>query len=264
MVRPSKVQIRQGGQRDGCGEAEVSYLCLEVDPIVRQDSHHGSVFTQLSKKPTSGIDCCDATHSRGLVSIYGLVVPTSAARRSATLLILSRRGAIFDRSERLRSSKYGAYPTISFSMSSTVCGLRPGIPNGHSSSSFAFAVSSYRPSSFFLSRSSCVIWSSNGYTEPGDGLHHPCVIVSISSMISAPFFGAFARIEMIHVRKPLRRCIIQRKGGNMFVGESYRITDIYPLQLESVFQYRKSDMRKYRPCNTPRGGIHHGKHASGS
>src|SRR5438034_11528896 len=74
-------------------------------------------------------------------------------------------------------------------------------------------------------------------------------------MISAPFFGAFARIEMIQVRKPLRRCIIQRKGGNMFVGESYRITDIYPLPLESVFRYRKSDMRKYRPCNTPRGGI---------
>src|SRR5437667_3166095 len=149
-------------------------------------------------------------------------------------------------------------------MSSTVCGLRPGIPNGHSSSSFAFGVSSYRPSSFFLSKSSCVICSSSGYTEPGDGLHHPCVIVSISSMISAPFFGAFARIEMIQVRKPLRRCIIQRKGGNMFVGESYRITDIYPLPLESVFRYRKSDMRKYRPCNTPRGGIHYGKHASES
>src|SRR5437867_1298543 len=36
-------------------------------------------------------------------------------------------------------------------------------------------------------------------------------------MISAPFFGAFARIEMIQVRKPLRRCIIQRNGGNIFV-----------------------------------------------
>src|SRR3989454_10108037 len=141
---------------------EVSYLCLEVDPIVRQDSHHGSVFTQLSKKPTSGIDCCDATHSRGLVSIYGLVVPTSAARRSATLLILSRRGAIFDRSERLRSSKYEAKPTISFTMSSTVCGFRPGIPNGHSSSSFALAVSSYRPSSRFFRSSSWVIWSKSG------------------------------------------------------------------------------------------------------
>src|SRR5438445_6745589 len=162
MVRPSKVQIRQGGQRDGCGEAEVSYLCLEVDPIVRQDSHHGSVFTQLSKKPTSGIDCCDATDSRGLVSIYGLVVPTSAARRSATLLILSRRGAIFDRSERHRSSKYEAKPTISFTMSSTVCGFRPGIPNGHSSSSFALAVSSYRPSSRFFRSSSWVIWSKSG------------------------------------------------------------------------------------------------------
>src|SRR5438445_13225791 len=104
MVRPSKVQIRQGGQRDGCGEAEVSYLFLEVDPIVRQDSHHGSVFTQLSKKPTSDIDCCDATHSRSLVRIYGLVVPTSAARRSAALFILSRRWPTFDRSDRLSSS----------------------------------------------------------------------------------------------------------------------------------------------------------------
>src|SRR6266581_3382049 len=35
-------------------------------------------------------------------------------------------------------------------MSSTVCGFRPGMPNGHSSSSFAFGVSSYRPSSFFF------------------------------------------------------------------------------------------------------------------
>src|SRR2546427_5161666 len=137
MVRPSKVQIRQGGRRDGCGEAEVSYLCLEVDPIVRQDSHHGSVFTQLSKKPTSGIDCCDGTHSRGLVSIYGLVVPTSAAKRSATLLLLSRRGEIFDRSERLRSSKYEAKPTISFNISSTACGFRPAIPNCHLAPSFA-------------------------------------------------------------------------------------------------------------------------------
>src|SRR3989441_13158514 len=149
-------------------------------------------------------------------------------------------------------------------MSSTACGFRPGIPHGHSSSSFALAVNSYLPSSRLLTSSSSVIWSSNGYTEPGDGLHHPCVIVSISSMISAPFFGVFARIEMIQVRKPLRRCIIQRKGGNMFVGESYRITDIYPLPLESVFRYRKSDMRKYRPHNTTRGGIHYGKHASGS
>src|SRR5437899_10806084 len=113
MVRPSKVQIRQGGQRDGCGEAEVGYLCLEVDPIVRQDSHHGSVFTQLSKNPTSGIACCDATHCRGLVRIYGLVVPTSAARRSATLLIFSRRGGIVDRSARLRSSQSEPKPTIS-------------------------------------------------------------------------------------------------------------------------------------------------------
>src|SRR3989441_1018309 len=39
---------------------------------------------------------------------YGFPVPTSAARRSATLLILSRKGAIFDRSERLKSSKYEA------------------------------------------------------------------------------------------------------------------------------------------------------------
>src|SRR2546422_10786999 len=115
MVRPSKVQIRQGGQRDGCGEGEVSYLCLEVDPIVRQDSHHGSVFTQLTKKPTSGIDCFDATHSRGLVSTYGLVGPTSAARRSATLLMLSRRGAVFYPSEGLSSVKDDAEPTISFS-----------------------------------------------------------------------------------------------------------------------------------------------------
>src|SRR2546422_9923186 len=79
---------------------------------------------------------------KGSVRAYGLPVETSAARRSATLLILSRKGAIFDRSDRLRSSRYDAYPSISFSMSSTVCGFRPGIPNGHSTSSFAFAVSS--------------------------------------------------------------------------------------------------------------------------
>src|SRR3989475_12778039 len=79
----------------------------------------------------------------------------------------------------------------------------------------AFGESSYRPSSRFRSKSSWVICSSSGYTDPGDGRHHPCVIVSISSMISTPFFGALARIEKIQPRRPRFRCIIHRNARDM-------------------------------------------------
>src|SRR5437867_4210903 len=44
------------------------------------------------------------------------------------------------------------------------------------------------------------------------------------------------------------------KRGKHTCRRSYRITDIYPLPLESVFRYRKSDMPKYRPCVSRRGG----------
>src|SRR5437870_4396880 len=54
------------------------------------------------------------------------------------------------------------------------------------------------------------------------------------------------------------------KRGKHVLRKSYRITDIYPLPLESLFRYRKSDIPKYGPRHRPRGGIHHGKHASGS
>src|SRR5256712_5780653 len=37
------------------------------------------------------------------------------------------------------------------------------------------------------------------------------------------------------------------KRGEHESGHSYRITDIYPFRRESVFRYRKSDIRKYRP-----------------
>jgi len=68
----------------------------------------GRFFTQVSKTPDERHRHVRRNPLQGSVRIYGLVVPTSAARRSATLLILSRKGAIFDRSERLRSSKYEA------------------------------------------------------------------------------------------------------------------------------------------------------------
>src|SRR2546425_4063921 len=219
--------------RDGTPAGSGSYLCLEVGSL-----KYGA------RVPWT---VCDPSRP------YGLPGPTRAASRSATFLIFSRNGVSFDRSERLRSSKYDTKPTISLTMSSTVCAFRPGMPNGHSISSFAFGESSYRPSSRFRSRSSCVICSSRGYTDPGDGRHQPCVIVSISSMISAPFFGALARIETIQPRRPRFRCIIQRNGGNMGSEFSYRITDIYPFRRESVFRYRKSDIRKYRPRYRRRG-----------
>src|SRR5438093_6454724 len=44
------------------------------------------------------------------------------------------------------------------------------------------------------------------------------------------------------------------KRGKHVPRKSYRITDIYPLPLESVFRYRKSDMPKYRPCVSADGG----------
>src|SRR3989441_2649192 len=71
------------------------------------------------------------------------------------------------------------------------------------------------------------------------------------------------RLDLVHdLRAVLRRAREDRndptaeaslpmhhpaKRGEHEFGLSYRITDIYPFRRESVFRYRKSDIRKYRP-----------------
>src|SRR5712692_8128344 len=78
------------------------------------------------------------------------------------------------------------------------------MPKGHSIDSFPFPVSSYLPSSRLLIKPSLVRSSRTGYTEPGEGLHQPCVIVSISAIISAPFLGERWIIMIIQVLSHLR------------------------------------------------------------
>src|SRR2546425_2904538 len=106
MVRSSKVPFRLVAEESGSRRRFCSDLSL--DSVVRQVPAVVGLFTQLSKTPDERHRHMRRSPLQGSVRIYGLVVPTSAARRSATLLILSRKGAIFDRSERLRSSKYEA------------------------------------------------------------------------------------------------------------------------------------------------------------
>src|SRR5437773_2748043 len=51
-------------------------------------------------------------------------------------------------------------------------------------------------------------------------------------MISAPFFGAFARIEMIHVRKPLRRnCDRSDRPGDRRTGRGRWLLPVLLLPL---------------------------------
>src|SRR2546427_11819021 len=129
-------------------------------------------------------------------------------------------------------------------MSSTDRGPAKCDPKGHSSSFLVFAVSSYLPSSPFLTRPSFTISSSIGYTEPGEGLHHPCVMFSISSMISMPFFGERLRIVRINGLSPrLRKCPNPRNIR-------YRFSDIgYPIS-----RYKDSLAKLCNPQESPNLG----------
>src|ERR1041385_5522200 len=117
-------------------------------------------------------------------------------------------------------------------MSSTVLGCAPCEPYGQPNSSFVFCVNSYLPSSLFFMSCSCVMLSRSGYIEPGDGLHHPLVIISISSMSSAPFLGDLSSIDMTHVLNPLLLLVSHPKCH-------------IPI---SVYRYRLSDIRIYAFC----------------
>src|SRR5947207_15958889 len=61
--------------------------------------------------------------------------------------------------------------------------------------------------------------------DPGDGRHQPCVICSIASTISAPFFGEREISDSVHIRRPLRPCIFHA-NGHMVSTFRYRNTDI--------------------------------------
>src|SRR5437764_14500676 len=48
--------------------------------------------------------------------------------------------------------------------------------------------------------------------DPGEGRHQPCVICSIASTTSAPFFGDRGISDRVHIRRHLRPCIFHANG----------------------------------------------------
>src|SRR5581483_9162656 len=109
-------------------------------------------------------------------------------------------------------------------MSSTVLGWPAWNPYGHPMSSFVLCVSSYLPSSLFLMKPSSTRLSSSGYTDPGDGLHQPLVITSISSIISAPFLGERSSSVITHILSP-RLFLISPNDHIPTSNYQYRISD---------------------------------------
>ena len=64
--------------------------------------------------------------------------------------------------------------------------------------------------------------------EPGEGLHQPWVIFSISSINSAPFFGDAESIDTTAILSPRFLCIIHLKGhmayaANIGIPSSYSL-----------------------------------------
>src|SRR6266704_6472247 len=142
---------------------------------------------------------------------------------------------------------------ISFNMSSTERGPAKWDPKGHSSSFLVFAVSSYLPSSPLLTRPSFTISSSIGYTEPGEGLHHPCVMFSISSIISIPFLGERLTIVRIKGLSPrLRKCPNPRNIRYRFSDIGYPIPNIripFSLATSLVETIKRSVNRPFPALN---------------
>src|SRR5947207_15809040 len=77
--------------------------------------------------------------------------------------------------------------------------------------------------------------------DPGDGRHQPCVICSIASTISAPFFGEREISDSVHIRTPLRPCIFHA-NGNMVSTFRYGNTDISRCARIAQGRRRSSDL----------------------
>src|SRR2546425_4758891 len=138
-------------------------------------------------------------------------------------------------------------------MSSTERGPAKWDPKGHSSSFLVFAVSSYLPSSPFLTRPSFTISSSIGYTEPGEGLHHPCVMFSISSIISIPFLGKRLRSVRIKGLSPrLRKCPNPRNIRYRFSDIGYPISRYKHSLLSSHVTRKNNEPIGKSPVSSPK------------
>src|SRR3989454_6814399 len=244
-------------------EASCTYLCLEVDSIARLPSRRGSIFTQLSKKPDGRHRLCDATHSRAWSE--------------------SRLGGPDKRGEALRDAldlvpEGGNLRPIGTAQVLQVGGVADHLVQ-HVLHRLRFAARHpERPLELFLRLGGQLVPSVVALVE--ELLLGHLVQERVDGTRRGPPPALRHRLDLVHdLCAVLRRVREDRNDpraqtsaavhhptekGEHVLRKSYRITDIYPLPLESIFRYRKSDIPKYGPHHRPRGGIHHGKHASGS